>query len=291
ENEVTNLGIDVFLDNRVTDITKVEDGFEVISNRDTFFAKKVVVASGGLAAATLGSSKFGYKMASKFKMKVTKLAPSLVGVKSSDYCLKEFAGVRTLGKVTYKDYSFEGEIQFNKDSISGYPVMCISRFIGFDELDKTLSDIRIDFVPFLSEEELRNDIKGRFAKNVNATILSVLTGLCNEKTISQVVSLSRIYPDTCVSKLDDEDIENLVYNFKNFAISITGTKGFDNAQVTAGGVDLSEIDLDTMEAKKEKGLYFTGEVLDIDGICGGYNLNFAYTSADICAKAIIKENR
>ena len=91
--------------------------------------------------------------------------------------------------------------------------------------------------------------------------------------------------------MDDEDIENLVFNFKNFSVSITGTKGFDNAQVTAGGVDLSEINLDTMEANKVKGLFFTGEVLDIDGICGGYNINFAYTSADICANAIIKENK
>ena len=291
ENEINNLGIDVFLDNRVTDISKDADGFTVISNRDSFPAKKVVIASGGLAAATLGSSKLGYKMASKFKLKVTKLAPSLVGVKSNDYCLKDFAGVRAYGKVTYKDYSCEGEIQFNKDSISGYPVMCISRFIGFDELDKALSDIRIDFVPFLTADELRNDLKLRFEKHPYTGIITVLTGLCNEKAIAEAVSLSRIYPDTVVSKLDDEDIENLVFNFKNFPISILGTKGFDNAQVTAGGVDLSEIDLSTMEANNVKGLYFTGEVLDIDGICGGYNINFAYTSADLCAKAIIKENK
>lgn len=291
ENEIIGLGIDTFLDNRVTDISKEAEGFNVISNRESFFAKNVVIASGGLAAATLGSSKIGYKMASKFKLKVTKLAPSLVGVKSNDFCLKEFAGVRTYGKVTYKNYSCEGEIQFNKDSISGYPVMCISRFIGFDELDKALSDIRIDFVPFLTSEELKCDLKNRFEKHPETGILSVLTGLCNEKAIAEVVSLSRIYPDTFVSKLDDEDIENLVFNFKNFSVSITGTKGFDNAQVTAGGVDLSEINLETMEANKVKGLFFTGEVLDIDGICGGYNINFAYTSADICANAIIKENK
>lgn len=291
ENEVNNLGIDVFLDNRVTDISRDTDGFTVISSRDCFTAKRVVIATGGLAAATLGSSKFGYKMASKFKLKVTKLAPALVGVKSNDYCLKDFAGVRAYGKVTYKDYSCEGEIQFNKDSVSGYPVMCISRFIGFDELEKSLSDIRIDFVPFLTVEQLRDDLKHRFAKHPNAAILTTLTGLCNEKAVAQVVSLSRIYPDTLVSKLDDEDIENLVFNFKNFSISILGTKGFDNAQVTAGGVDLAEINLDTMETNKVKGLYFTGEVLDIDGICGGYNINFAYTSADLCAKAIIKDNK
>ena len=204
-------------------------------------------------------------------------------------CLKELAGVRASGVVSYKDYSCEGEIQFNKDSVSGYPIMCISRFIGFDELDKKLSDLRIDFIPYLSAEALKEELTKRFKRNPKATILTALVGLCNEKAIEQVVSYSRIYGDTTVDCLDEEDLENLVYFFKNFTISVDGTKGFDSAQVTAGGVDLSEIDTSSMESLKCKGLYFTGEVLDVDGICGGYNLNWAYTSADIASKSIIKE--
>jgi len=102
------------------------------------------------------------------------------------------------------------------------------------------------------------------------------------------VSYSRIYSDTNVSKLDNQDIDNLVYNFKNFGISITGTKGFDHAQVTAGGIDLNDINIDTMEAHNTTGLYFTGEVLDVDGICGGYNLSWAFTSAQLAANHIIK---
>ena len=288
EHEIEFLGIDVLLDNRVTEVSKA-DLFKVTTTRTIVNAKKVCVASGGLAAATLGSSKVGYKIAQSFKMKTTKLSPALVGVKSSSQCLKELAGVRATGVVSYKDYSCEGEIQFNKDSVSGYPVMCISRFIGFDELDKKLSDIRIDFVPYLSSEQLKEELNNRFNRNQKATILSALLGLCNEKAIEQVVSNSRIYGDTTVDRLDEEDIENLVYNFKSFVISIDGTKGFDNAQVTAGGVDLSEIDLSSMESLKCKGLYFTCEVLDVDGICCGYNLTWAYTSADIASKSLIKE--
>ncbi|QFJ55595.1 aminoacetone oxidase family FAD-binding enzyme [Pseudobutyrivibrio xylanivorans] len=289
ENEVNALNIDVFLDNRGTDITKTDDGFVVTSHRDTFNCKRVCIASGGLSAATLGSSKFGYKMANKFGMKVTKLAPSLVGLTSKDICLKDLGGVRALGAVSYRNARCEGEIQFNKDGISGYPIMCISRFIGFDELDKKLSSLSLDFVAFMSEDELKDEIKARFNRNSAATILASLNGLTNEKVTEVVVSYSRIYPDTPVSKLDDEDIENLVYNFKHFSMNITGTKGFDNSQVTAGGVELSEIDLNSMEAKKVKGLYFTGEVLDVDGICGGYNLTWAYLSADKAANAIISE--
>ncbi len=288
ENEISFLGIDVLLDNRVIEVSRA-DLFKVTTTRTIVNAKKVCVASGGLAAATLGSSKIGYKIAQSFKMKTTKLSPALVGIKSSSQCLKELAGVRASGVVSYKDYSCEGEIQFNKDSVSGYPIMCISRFIGFDEFDKKLSDLRIDFIPYLSAEALKEELTKRFKRNPKAAILTALVGLCNEKAIEQVVSYSRIYGDTTVDRLDEEDLENLVYFFKNFTISVDGTKGFDSAQVTAGGVDLSEIDTSSMESLKCKGLYFTGEVLDVDGICGGYNLNWAYTSADIASKSIIKE--
>ena len=288
ENEINSLNIDVFLDNRVTDIVK-DDVFKVVTHRMEIKAKKVCIASGGLSAATLGSSKFGYKMASKYGMSVTKLAPALVGTTSKDINLKELSGVRALGKVTYKSHSCEGEIQFNKDGVSGYPVMCISRFIGLDELNKSVGDLEIDFVDFLDDEKLKEELQNRFKHNDNATIISALNGLANEKVIQIVVSLSRIYGDTKVSKLDEEDIDNLVYNFKHFIVSINGTKGFDNSQVTAGGVALSDINMDTMESKTTSGLYFIGEVLDVDGICGGYNLTWAYTSAAKAVNGILRE--
>ncbi len=288
ENEIETLNIDVFLDNRVTDISKT-DIFTVTTHRRKILSKKVCIASGGLSAATLGSSKIGYKMASKYHLKLTKLAPALVGLSGNDICLKELGGVRALGAVTYRNHTCEGEIQFNKDGVSGYPVMCISRFIGLDELDKKVASLSVDFVSFMNDQELENELKSRFARNNNLDITKSLVGLANEKVIQIVVSYSRIYPDTLVCKLDDEDIKNLVQNFKHFSINITGTKGFDSSQVTAGGVDLDGIDLTTMEAKTEKGLFFIGEVLDVDGICGGYNLTWAYTSADIAANAIINE--
>lgn len=288
ENEINRLSIDLYLDNRVVEVSKI-DLFSVKTNRVTIISKNVCVASGGLAAATLGSSKIGYKIAQSFGLKVTKLGPALVGLKSNDPNLKVIAGVRALGLVKYKNFSCEGEIQFNKDGVSGYPVMCISRFIALDELGKSLSSLYIDFVPFLSNDDLKNELIERFHNNPEDSISNCLVGLCNEKAIELIISEARIYSDTPVSKLDNEDIDNLIFSFKNFSIQINGTKGFDNAQVTCGGISLEEINLNTMEANKCKGLYFTGEVLDVDGICGGYNLTWAYTSADIASKAMIKE--
>ena len=290
ENEVNDLSVELYLNDRVVDIN-CKDSFEIITHRNTLHSKKVVVATGGLAAATLGSSKFGYKIASKMGMKVTKLAPSLVGILSNERFLKELGGVRAYGKVSYKNHYCDGEIQFNKDGVSGYPVMCISRFIGFDELDNNLGDLVIDFIPYLSPSELALELESRFKRSPQKTVSDALLGLCNEKVISVILSNALIYSDTLVSKLDNKDIENLVQAFKYFNISINKTKGFDNAQVTAGGIDLNEIDLTSMESKKIKGLYFIGEVLDVDGICGGYNLTWAYTSADIAAKHIIKVNK
>ncbi|MCR5416560.1 MAG: aminoacetone oxidase family FAD-binding enzyme [Pseudobutyrivibrio sp.] len=289
ENEINRLNISVFLDNRVTDITKEDDLFTVVTNRNVFSAKSVCVASGGLAAATLGSSKIGYKMAQKFNMEVTKTAPSLVGATSKDICLKELSGVRAQGKVTYRDYSCEGEVQFTKEAVSGYPVMCISRFIGFDEEAGTLDKLYVDFAPYLNGYELKKELKTRFERNEKATISQALVGLFNEKVAETIISYSRIYNDTMVSQLDDTDIDALSKNIKRFAIKINGTKGFDAAQVTAGGVDLSYINLDTMESTTCKGLYFIGEVLDVDGICGGYNLQWAYSSAKRAAMDLIKE--
>jgi len=287
ENEVNALGIDVFLDNRVVDVSKADNGFTVATTRQEIHCKNAVVSSGGLSAATLGSTKIGYKIAQKFGLKVTKLAPSLVGATSKDICLKELAGVRALGTVDYKGNVCEGEIQFNKDGVSGYPVMCISRFIGLDELNKNVGNISVDFCSYISEDDLKAELKNRFAKHPKSTILQALVGLCNEKIIDVVVSYARIYSDTVVEKLDDEDIDNIVYYLKHFSISLTGTKGFDSSQVTAGGVDLSDINMDSLEARNCPGLYFTGEVLDVDGICGGYNLSWAYTSADRVYKHIL----
>lgn len=287
ENEIYNLNIPLFLDNRVTDIKK-KDMFCVTTNRTEIIAKNVAVCSGGLSAASLGSSKIGYKIARKFQMNVTALAPALVGAKSNDIALKNLAGVRVLGKVSYRDVCCEGEIQFTKDGISGYPVMCISRYIGLDELSKKLSNLSLDFVPYMSDDELSFELQARFTRNPKQNIIAALTGITNEKVVEEVVSYARIYADTTVDRLDEEDKNNLIQYFKNFPFSINGTKGFDSSQVTAGGVDLEDIDLDTMESKCCKGLYFAGEVLDVDGICGGYNLTWAYYSADVLAQGIIK---
>ena len=289
ELEINRLGIDVFLSCTVKDIGKA-DIFSISSNDLVIKAQNVVIATGGMAAPTLGTSKLGYKTASKFKLKVTELAPALVGFSSKDNRLKTLAGVRAQGCVNYRGHSCTGEIQFNKDGISGYPVMCISRFVGFDELHGGLDNVYIDFIPYLSRDDLKVEFVRRFKRVPDDMIADSLKGLTSNHIISNVLQEARIYSDTIVSKLDEEDMEYLLDAFKNYALSIDGTKGFNNAQVTAGGVSLDCLS-ENMESKNIQGLFFVGEVVDVDGICGGYNLQWAFTSASLAADLIIGESK
>ena len=286
ELELKHLDVDVYLDTTVRDISK-NDYFKIKAVDNSFYSKNVVIATGGMAAPTLGTSKLGYKTAAKFGIKVTDIAPALVGLKSDDISLKTIAGVRAQGCVKYKDYTCVGEIQFNKDGISGYPVMCISRFIGLDELKGQIHDLYIDFLPYFSEHDVSDEINRRFNRNKKLTVAESLLGLCHESAISLALQNARIYEDSLVCKLDNEDISSIIYSFKNISFSIIGTKGFNSAQVTAGGISLDDLS-QFYEASSTKGLYFIGEVLDVDGICGGYNLQWAFDSAIKAANHLIE---
>ncbi|MCR4693879.1 MAG: aminoacetone oxidase family FAD-binding enzyme [Pseudobutyrivibrio sp.] len=289
ENEINNHeNIDLYLNCTCKEIDK-KDVFIVSASDKKIRARNVAIATGGQAAPTLGTTKLAYKTALKFGMKVTELSPALVGLESDDICLKSLAGLRALGQVSYRGHSCQGEIQFNKDGVSGYPVMCISRFVGFDGLHKNLSELHIDFLPYFTREKARAEIKDRFDKHKESQISTALYGICPEKAIDQVLQEARIYSDTRVSKLDEEDLDYLLDSFKDFKISLKGTKGFNSAQVTAGGVSLEDVDLNTLMSKLQSGLYFMGEALDVDGICGGYNLQWAYSSASLVATSLIEE--
>lgn len=281
----------VFLETIVRDI-KFKENFLITTSQGVLNAKNVAIATGGLASPSLGASKLGYKTAKAFGMQVTSLAPGLVGLLSTDQILKDMAGVRSLGKCRYRDYECFGEIQFNKDGISGYPVMCISRYVGLDEIKNDIDYFFLDLIPYMTGEELSNELLSRIEKHPTFDLSQLLNGLCNDKVASALFkSLGLKSLDKGQDLLNKNKLNKLVDRLKGLKINISSTKGFDQAQVTAGGVSLDDIDLTTMESKKQTGLYFTGEVLDVDGICGGYNLEWARYSAAQAAAAVIKKSK
>ena len=171
-----------------------------------------------------------------------------------------------------------GEVQITVYGISGIPVFQISRYIAKDLYKTQPSEVWIDFLPDMSEEEVLSYLINRRNQMPERTTEEYLTGIFNKKLIPCLLSLAGISNNIKVNTLTDKYIKRLSVVLKRTTLEIADTNGFDNAQVCAGGVPLTEIHPQTMESRCIDGLYLTGELLDVDGICGGYNLQWAWTT-------------
>ncbi|MCF0128805.1 MAG: aminoacetone oxidase family FAD-binding enzyme, partial [Pseudobutyrivibrio sp.] len=292
ESEIKSLNCNVYLSSEIHTIVSKENGYAISDNNHTFYGKYIVLACGGKAAPAVGGTDKGYILAEQLGLKVSEIYPALTGFLSNDSRLKLLAGVRAQGKVTFEDKSFEGEIQFNKDGISGYPVMCLSRHITSKTSDDRSVKLVIDFIPELNEKDLNTELSRRFnVNNSNKSVGEALIGLIHEKCLQAILVDMHMVPSSSALTVTEEEIHELVKALKNFSIKITKSKGFEGAQVTAGGVLLNQINLDTMmvNSSKYKDVYVVGELLDVDGICGGYNLEWARHSAMCAANDIIKK--
>ncbi len=292
EFELSRLGVRVVSDVKVTDIKK-KDIFYI---NDTYMSQNVIIAAGSKAAPKTGSDGSGYELSEKMGHTVVKPLPALVQLISDSKACKVAAGVRSTGVVTLNCgdsvYSEYGEIQYTDYGISGIPVFQISRFAvsALDKGDKVYAVI--DMIPDYSQEQLMEyfyDAASLTASNGNKadkTIEYMFSGILNRKLIAAVCISLNINPDTPAVHKNESIINNVVKAMKNFRFNLTGFKSFDSAQVCQGGVTLDEINAETMESKLVSGLYFAGEIMDVDGKCGGYNLQWAWTSGYIAGKAI-----
>jgi len=253
----------------VTDIKKNKDEFKLISKDGRVFeGKNVIIACGGKASNQLASKTGGYMLAEKMGHSVKNVSPSLVPVLVNPNEVKSLKGIRAKakvklienGKIISEDI---GEVQFTDNALSGICVFNISRFA------KKGMKIVLDLMPEYSEDEIIKMIKEDVASEI-------FLGMLNKRVYAQAFK-ARGY-----SLSEKISPKNAAFCVKKFEFNVLGTQGLDKAQVTAGGVSISEIDTDTMQSKKVEGLYFAGEILDVDGICGGYNLHFAWSSA-LCA--------
>lgn len=258
---------------------------KIVSSDNVFFVNgnvfdKVIVACGSFAGMKNPEDFFGYKLAKSMGHNITKLFPALVQLKSDNKFLKTISGVRQEGTITLfadgrpisKEY---GELLFSDKGVSGIPAMQISRYAAKACAEGKKVCCKIDFFPDLTEEELAKDINNRSSFKRSAE--ECLYGLLNYK-LNYVLLLSlQIDPTASGKNLNDNSLR-LAKLMKGFELKITGTNSFEMAQVVAGGVDTNEINENTMESKLVNGLYFAGEIMDVDGTCGGYNLQWAWTS-------------
>jgi len=270
----------------VTKVKKTDDGFKVDSTEESIFVDRLIIACGGLAGTKLGGSMAGYKLLRSFGHKCTKLRPTLVQLKSDWKGCASLKGVRTNchaeilcnGQLHSES---TGEMQFTEYGLSGPVIFEVSRDACQGNGKWTC---RMDFLPELSIEKLTEMLMARRATSWKAEDL--FTGILHNRlgrVLTQAAGISGYVP---IAQLEEYEIFDLAKAVKSFEVNLTEPMGMDSAQVTAGGIVTGEFNPETMESKLVSGLYACGEVLDIDGFCGGYNLQWAWSSgrlAGTCA--------
>lgn len=293
--ECKRLGVAIEYEAEVQSIQKKEDVFELLvkckKGNQIYQCRKVILATGSKAMPKSGSDGSGYELAKSLGLKVVKPLPALVQLKCEEGIYKEAAGVRCGANVKLEingelSAEEEGELQITNYGLSGIVVMQISRF-AVKALDVRKQVIAIiDFFPEMKKEELYQKLSSMAAKFPEKTIEDVLAGFINKKLAGALLKEMGIRKDRISSKCDESYIREIAGYLKEYKTEVTGANTFAEAQVCQGGVATDEINPMTMEAKKYPGLYFAGEILDVDGTCGGYNLQFAWSTGAIAgAKA------
>ena len=253
---------------KVLEVMKRDDVFYVKTNKKTYTAKAVVVASGGLSFPKIGASSIGYEIAESFGHTVVKTAPALVGftVQKDQFFFKELSGVSTDVKIHVGEDVCEGALLFAHKGMSGPAVLDASLYWEKGKIE-------IDFLPNFSW------------KSVQGSKKQISSLLPMPKRVSKAFLLQFKLEDKPFHQLTKQELETL-QNLSHYSLAPAGTFGYAKAEVTKGGVETSEVDSSTMMSKKEDGLYFIGEVLDVTGRLGGYNFQWAFSSAYSCAKDV-----
>lgn len=289
EEKALSLGVEIKYNSLVTDINKVNDKFEVICNDEKIYCDNLVIATGSKAYPITGSDGLGYTFLSKFNHTIIDVVPALVQLTSDFKYLKLWDGVRSdVALELFEDDKYvdteTGEIQLTNYGISGICTFNLSHYVtrGINNHKYTIS---INFVPFI-DTLITPWMDDYSKKNSNKNIYSLLEGFLNTKLIDIILKVSNIDGNRYYKDLSNEEKLILCKNLKGLKINITGSKGFDSSQICSGGVKLSEIDYNTFESKVVSNLYITGELLDMNGVCGGYNLTTCWISGILSGKAI-----
>lgn len=263
-----------------------------LCNGKKVYSDAVIVCTGGLSYPGTGSTGDGYNMAKTTGHTVTKLYPSLVPLKAKQNWCEQLMGLslkncaicvkNQKGKTVYKDF---GEMLFTHFGVSGPMILTASRYI-IKDLQNQNFNIEIDLKPALDEKALDNRILRDFQKYSNRDFRNALDDLLPQKMIPVMILLTEIPENKKVHDITKEERKRIIKQIKHMTITVYAAKGFDEAVITCGGVCVDEIDPSTMESKKIKGLYFAGEVLDVDAYTGGFNLQIAFSTGYTAAENI-----
>ena len=278
-NKLNELKVNVKNDYLVEKIEYKNNKFII---NDEWEFDKIIVSTGGKAYPKTGSDGSGYELLKSLNHNITKVSPSLVQITSSNKYLKDLSGVRCEATLSLFDNNKKikeekGELQFTDYGISGICTFNLSSYLRDGINDKY---ILVNFMPInISEFNI-------FMSSSYNSIFERLEGILNYKLIKVILKLSNIKENDKWNNISSKQKEDLINNLYNYKINITGTRSFDNSQVCAGGLSLKEINTKTMESKLINNLYITGEVLDLDGECRGYNLTLCFITGFIAGSNI-----
>ena len=293
--ELKHLGVEIHCGIHVQSVIREGKAFGIRAER-SFHADRVILACGGKAASALGSDGSGYPLAKTFGHSIAPVVPALVQLRVKAHPFAKASGVRTDARVTalidgVPAEEDTGELQITAYGISGIPVFQISRHIALGLYQKKRAEVELDLLPEYTEEELSGLLAKITSNRTELTIGECLAGIFNQKLIPRILEQAGVRMQTRVPELSRHKLKDIADRCKKIRLTIQDTNGFENAQVCAGGVRMDEVDPRTMESKKRKGIYLAGELLDADGICGGYNLHWAWATGCIAGKAAVSSRR
>ena len=266
-------------------------GIRLKKTREIVSADAVIVATGGLSYPSTGSTGDGYRFAEKTGHTVTDLSPALVPFETAEPVGRDLQGLALKNiqakilkgkKVLYEEF---GEMLFTHFGVSG-PVLLSASSYGAAQLKKGPLTLSLDLKPALSEEQLDARILRDFEEQKNKQYKNSLSRLLPAKMIPVIVERSGIDPDKKINEITKDERRRIVQAIKDFRLTLTGLRGYKEAIITQGGISVREINPSTMESKLVKGLYFAGEVLDLDAVTGGYNLQIAWSTGHLAGSSV-----
>ena len=283
--------IPVYINTKAKEIIKEDAIFKIYCTDDaTYQCEKLIIATGGKSAPKTGSDGSGYTLAKQLGHSIISTVPALVQLKLNYGRLKALSGVKfdgyaeifTNGKGVQKEF---GEILFTDYGISGPPILSLSRTASYGLAENDKVSLIIDMLPSITSEALPDFLENHWSVFGGRSVNDSFIGLINKKIIPIILKEAKIddINKPCCN-LDWNEKKSIYTILKQWQFEVSGTNSFSNAQVTAGGINTKEVNPETLESNITPNLYFAGEVLDVDGDCGGFNLQWAWSSGAIAAK-------
>jgi len=297
-HEMARLGVETRCEAAVAGLSQQRGGWEVAVRGETLRCRAVVLASGGRASPQLGSNGSGYELARPFGHRLIPTFPALTRIRVASPHLKHLKGVKIEGVATLAAQERDlprgarvlhdpgcaasGEILFTETGLSGPPILDLSRRAGERAHSGEGTIVQLDLCPEYAAGELTALLRRRFGGRVDLSAELALVGFINKRLIAPVLKVAGITdPTRLASSLGEKDTRAIAAVLKGWRFEVTGTDSWTDAQVTAGGVDVAGVSSETLESRLAPGLFLAGEVLDIDGDCGGFNLQWAWSSGHL----------